>query len=449
MGIRERALLIVDSDPALEKAFASELVFVKSPRQSLPFFMEKSHLFAAVFVNPLMSSPGIFEWIRTARRHRPLTPVFLIEDKSDESAFAKLQLERLGVRGVIEKPCALKDLWDLAKLLPVEPGLDTVNEREDQPDISLKDFRAVGIEECFTEIPQLFDVYVWRKSEKFIDIVRAGESFFPKLLRAHARRGVKNFYVRNDAVERSLGFCRTLSMTLPFAQGLSPALQQRAQLNSADDITERLKTAPEVTTEDIETAREFTSQVSSFVTGLDCRSDQAIRKLFDFVANTDHAVATTLVSAKLAPGLGLENDISVQILGVASLLHNIGLYRLPEKLWDEDESRMTPSELALYYTHPERGADILRSVEGVHPTVIQAVAQHHERRGGRGFPGKVVSSNLSPIAEAVGISNEFVKVVCKKKLDPKIDIFKELEARVFPLFSSNMVKLFKTAFWDL
>ncbi len=455
MTIQQRALLIVDSDPLLEKALSADprssiqsVIFVNSPRKSVSLLVDKGSIYGAIFVNPLISSPGIFEWIRTARKARPLTPLFLIEEKTAESAFEKLQLERLGVRGVIEKPCSLEKLWAAAKLFPLEPVSETAKGPVDIfADAVSEEFRAVEIEECFTEVPQLFDVYVRRESGEFVDILRAGERFSPKLLRAHARRGVKKLYIRNDTVERSLGFCRTLSMTLPYAHGLSAALQQRSELNSWESVTDRLKETREVSAEDVETAREFTGRASEFVTTLDCRSNLAMRKLFDFVSSTDQAVATTIVSAKLAPNLGLENEASVQILGVASLLHNIGLYRLPEKLWDEDETKMTENEKALYQTHPELGANILRKVEGIHPTVIQAVAQHHERKGGRGFPGKVLTVGLSPIGEAVGISNEFVKLICRKNINPEINIEQELDKNVFPLFSLPIVRAFKAAFW--
>jgi HD-GYP domain-containing protein (c-di-GMP phosphodiesterase class II) len=107
---------------------------------------------------------------------------------------------------------------------------------------------------------------------------------------------------------------------------------------------------------------------------------------------------------------------------------------------------MTPEETTLFQTHPLVGAQILREIKRINPAVIQAVAEHHERRNRTGFPSRISASQLSPVGEIVGLSDEFLMLLGRTKDKPGLNIIKELELKIFPGFSRSIIDIFRSVF---
>jgi HD-GYP domain-containing protein (c-di-GMP phosphodiesterase class II) len=114
-----------------------------------------------------------------------------------------------------------------------------------------------------------------------------------------------------------------------------------------------------------------------------------------------HAVAhaTAVAHLSLMLGLRLETYLVQQRqrlsaaharevinLGVAAMLHDIGVAQLPPAL--RKCSRVAPPEdaalLAEWQTHPHRGYDLIKP--GVEATAASAVLHHHQHFDGTGFP---------------------------------------------------------------
>jgi HD-GYP domain-containing protein (c-di-GMP phosphodiesterase class II) len=90
---------------------------------------------------------------------------------------------------------------------------------------------------------------------------------------------------------------------------------------------------------------------------------------------------------------------------------------------------------------------MLRQIRGVEPVVIQAVEQHHERRSRKGFPYRLGSGNINRVSEIIGISDEFVHLIGKCKVDGS-DPFKLMESTVFHGFSSPVITAFQMIFMN-
>jgi hypothetical protein len=86
--------------------------------------------------------------------------------------------------------------------------------------------------------------------------------------------------------------------------------------------------------------------------------------------------------ARLAPSHAKE----VINLGVAGMLHDIGVAGLPEPLRAFSRINL-PEDLAMldeWATHPQRGYDMIKG--GVEATAAAAVLHHHQHYDGSGFP---------------------------------------------------------------
>jgi len=74
------------------------------------------------------------------------------------------------------------------------------------------------------------------------------------------------------------------------------------------------------------------------------------------------------------------------------------------------------------------------------------VAQHHERRNKLGFPRRTGAGVVNRIAEIVGISDEFARLLQRATQDPRVNPFQIMEVDIFQGFSFPVVEAFRKAF---
>ncbi|MEA5096956.1 MAG: HD domain-containing protein [Burkholderiaceae bacterium] len=115
-----------------------------------------------------------------------------------------------------------------------------------------------------------------------------------------------------------------------------------------------------------------------------------------------HSVNVSLVSMCLAKKLGLSIK-DQQIAGLAGLLHDIGeLYIQPEYL--QHRKTLRPSEWHHIVVHPRIGQMLLEELEDYPPAVGRAVAEHHERFDGSGYPRQISGKNISLVGQVVSVA---------------------------------------------
>jgi HD-GYP domain-containing protein (c-di-GMP phosphodiesterase class II) len=175
------------------------------------------------------------------------------------------------------------------------------------------------------------------------------------------------------------------------------------------------------------------------------RSDLLRRFVADAVAY-EHGVSTAMIAALIARELDMSSVQAVEVVGIASLLHDIGLHGLAPEIQAEDTTRMSPEQVVTYHQHPNTGALALKSMRGILPAVVQAVGQHHERNTKVGFPNKLGSGQINRIAEIVGISDELLTLVIQAKAGRIIDPWALMEETMIIGFSPQTCDAFRAVF---
>lgn len=94
---------------------------------------------------------------------------------------------------------------------------------------------------------------------------------------------------------------------------------------------------------------------------------------------------------------------------MGALLHDIGKIKLNKTLRDEDISTFSIEQLREYEKHPEYGVELLDKIKGISEQVKQIVFQHHELNTGNGFPSKLTSLKIYPLAKIVSFCNYLAK----------------------------------------
>jgi putative nucleotidyltransferase with HDIG domain len=147
----------------------------------------------------------------------------------------------------------------------------------------------------------------------------------------------------------------------------------------------------------------------------DCHAP-AVRLLSQGVdaAASGHAVATAALALLLARDCGFTPEEQREA-ALAGLLHDIGKTRIPSFL-HEDNGRLTAFERGSYRRHVELGVELARSLD-LPPTVIRAIAEHHEHTDGSGFPTGRCGDRIAPASRVVAIANRYLNLVRPQHAD--------------------------------
>ena len=121
-----------------------------------------------------------------------------------------------------------------------------------------------------------------------------------------------------------------------------------------------------------------------------------------------HAAATSVYARDLAREMGLDDD-HAERLRLAGLVHNIGLFGLPEELLLET-GKLNSVAWNRVAEHPARAQEILGSV-AEYETMACWVRWHHEREDGTGYPDRLRGGWIPLEAKILAASETYASLV--------------------------------------
>ncbi len=124
-----------------------------------------------------------------------------------------------------------------------------------------------------------------------------------------------------------------------------------------------------------------------------------------------HSMRSTVFAIVI--GLQLKFPIHKLIeLGVACILHEIGMVRLPPQVY-MGKKELTPVEKNAIFTHPVISYNILR--EFSFPlNICLGVLEHHERENGGGYPRKLAKDKISLYAKIIAVACSYEAVTAER-----------------------------------
>lgn len=124
-----------------------------------------------------------------------------------------------------------------------------------------------------------------------------------------------------------------------------------------------------------------------------------------------HSMRSTVLAITL--GLELHIPISKLIeLGITSILHEIGMLRLPPQLYMSNR-KLTNSERAQISTHPLLGCAILKELN-FPPSIQLGVLEHHEKENGKGYPQHLTGEKISNYAKIIAVACSFEAITAPR-----------------------------------
>ncbi|MCR4902916.1 MAG: HD domain-containing protein [Butyrivibrio sp.] len=117
-----------------------------------------------------------------------------------------------------------------------------------------------------------------------------------------------------------------------------------------------------------------------------------------------HCLNSALIAGVFGLWLGYGNE-DIQTLIQAGFVYDIGKLRLPYRiLWKPD--KLTEAEYSLVKHHTYLSEDMLKRTP-LNDHVIKAVAQHHERIDGSGYPDGLTDKEIDPFAKCIAIIDSY------------------------------------------
>ncbi len=128
--------------------------------------------------------------------------------------------------------------------------------------------------------------------------------------------------------------------------------------------------------------------------------------IFGFLGETDdYLYSHSLNVAILAGGIGKALEYSEpQLLNlcVSSLLHDLGLLKVPEKIVKKP-GKLSKDEFAQVKKHCSYGLDLLANISDIPESIQEVAYQHHERLDGSGYPEGKKGPEISESAKIIAM----------------------------------------------
>ncbi|MGO4330001.1 HD-GYP domain-containing protein [Cupriavidus sp. 2TAF22] len=118
-----------------------------------------------------------------------------------------------------------------------------------------------------------------------------------------------------------------------------------------------------------------------------------------------HSFAVCVLMIALGRTLGLDNG-TVQQLGLAGLVHDIGKVAIPAKVLHRN-GPLSAAEMEVVQRHPSVGYRILNEARLYSNIPLDVCIHHHERIDGRGYPFGLRASEISVHAKIAGVCDTY------------------------------------------
>ncbi len=134
----------------------------------------------------------------------------------------------------------------------------------------------------------------------------------------------------------------------------------------------------------------------------------------------EHCVMVSLLSVCLAKTMRL-TEADQLVAATAGLLHDVGEVYLDPALQDKHKCWL-PHEWAQAENHPRIGCVLIDQLESYPLSVGRAIAEHHERFDGSGYPSQRIGNHISPCGQAVAAAEMIAGVLSKDASLARIEL---------------------------
>jgi len=377
----------------------------------------------------------------------------LAEDPGDEEAITPDRLVKLGATEVLVKPFELSALFTTLEghqsLGDMVANLPRNKSDSKEEEVNLKDekFTSVKIDEFYSTQPVLFDVFIKLKSDRYIKILHAGDSFSPERLDKYkTEKKVEMLFFQKKDLSKFIKFNNYLAGKMIENNKVQSLTKVKMIKNVAEKFMEQsfsegLK--PQI----IDQGKDICENIFKLV---EKQKDlhKVLRSFQEFDTSAySHAFIVTLFTTSIIKQFEWQSKVTIETSAFACLFHDIGKMKLPAGILNKRPEDMSDDEKIEYFKHPEYGVQMIEGNNMINNSIKQIILQHHENYDGTGFPESKRGSKILTLANIVHLADEFAHIIVDKEMKP-LDALKHLLSQREKLiwFNSaiveNLIKVF-------
>lgn len=130
-----------------------------------------------------------------------------------------------------------------------------------------------------------------------------------------------------------------------------------------------------------------------------------------------HSVNVSVICGVLGKWLGYQGEALRDII-LAGLLHDIGKTQIPQNLLSKPE-KLAPAEILLMKQHSDLAIKLLQKTGAVSKDIVEAIAQHHERMDGTGYPNGLRGDAIHPYARILAVADLYDAITSERPYQHK------------------------------
>ena len=132
-----------------------------------------------------------------------------------------------------------------------------------------------------------------------------------------------------------------------------------------------------------------------------------------------HALTVAQVAARIVPH-DYEWAARPMVPVVAAMMMDVGMLRVPAAVLAKD-GPLTSDDRRLLDAHPAAGAEAIRNTFPDAPLIASAVAAHHERPDGTGYPNAVAGEDVPSLARMLAVCDTYAAMAADRPHRPAKD----------------------------
>lgn len=157
-----------------------------------------------------------------------------------------------------------------------------------------------------------------------------------------------------------------------------------------------------------------------------------------------HSIRVAKYSREIARRMGYK-DNDLETIYYVALLHDIGKIGIPDSILNKNGA-LTPEEMAIIRTHPDKGGDILKKFTAL-KGIADGARYHHERFDGKGYSEGLEGEQIPLMARIICVADCYDAMSndrCYRKALPAEKIYEEIDAGAGSQFDPQIAEIMKT-----
>ncbi len=457
-------LLIVDSDEEWlfsAKEYFEELNYsatLVSNGKDAQVALYNDSFFAVILNVAVQNHPGIqvLKFIRSNHAAQKVIMLTELEEGVDEEDQWTIEkLVKAGANEAIVKPFELCDLKGLLEgHQSVSDMVSTIKKRsgvsaEEEVEAVDDKFTHVRIDDFYSSKAVLFDIFIKLKSNRYIKILHAGDTFSKERIDKYkTEKNVEFLYFDKKDLYKYVKFNNFFAKNVINNPKAPSVLKVKMLQNVSEKFLEQAFSEgmkPQI----IDQGKEIAENVYELIKG-DENLYQVFRSYSDFDPNAfTHAYLVTLFSTSIIKQFEWESKTTIECTALACMFHDIGKMQLDKTLLNMKTSDMSEEQLEEYRKHPELGLELISSNSLINNSVKQIILQHHEHYDGSGFPFSKKGAKILTLSNIVCLADNFVHIIQDQELKP-MEALKVLltNREELPWYNSKIVECLIKVFAD-